>query len=142
MLSRKHAIMLPARFGIPSIMVVILSNASFPANNKQKAYCLRIISSRSVKESVYYGRKLTTMKTNILILYFQETPKRILLKTVNTQMNAALCCISSESTLSVKVKKIFRQKNSIFFLICNLTLLDMYNGLSQAYCIESEGRIY
>ena len=31
----------------------------------------------------------------------------------------------------VKVKKIFRQKNTI--KKCNLTPLDMYNGLSQVY---------
>ena len=39
---------------------------------------------------------------------------------------------------TVKVKKIFRQNNTIFFLNYNLTPLDMYNGLSQVYCIEPE----
>ena len=60
----------------------------------------------------------------------QETPKRVLLQKLMTQMK---CCISSESTM------IFRQKNTIYFLIYyNLTSLDMYNGLSQAYCILNQ----
>ena len=40
----------------------------------------------------------------------RETPKGILSQTVKTQMK---CCISSGSALFVKVKKIFRQKNTI-----------------------------
>ena len=44
------------------------------------------------------------------------------------------------STLFVKVKMIFRQKNRIFFENYNLTHLDMYNGLSKVYCIKPEGR--
>ena len=39
-------------------------------------------------------------------------------------------------------KKTFRQKNIIFFENYNLTPLDMYNGLSQVYCIKPEGRIH
>ena len=57
------------------------------------------------------------------------------------QHNAALCCISSGSTLFVRVKMIFRQKKT-FFLNYNLTPLDMYNGLSQVYCIKQEGRAH
>ena len=34
-------------------------------------------------------------------------------------------------------KKIFRQKNTIFFFNYNLTPLDMYNGLYQVYCVKS-----
>ena len=43
----------------------------------------------------------------------------------------------------VKVKKIFRQNSTIFFSY-NLTVtpLDMYNGLSQVYCITLEERIH
>ena len=45
------------------------------------------------------------------------------------------------ATLFVKVKKIFRQK--IQYLKTNyiLTPLDMYNGLSQVYCIKPEESI-
>ena len=43
---------------------------------------------------------------------------------------------------TVKVKKIFRQKNAIFFKNYNLTPLDLHNGLSQVYCIKQEGRIH
>ena len=46
------------------------------------------------------------------------------------------------STLFVKVNKIFRQKNTFFFLNYNLTPLDMYNGISQVYCIKPERRIH
>ena len=45
------------------------------------------------------------------------------------------------STVFVKVKKTFRQNNTIFFFNYNLTLLEMYNVLSQDYCIKPEGRI-
>ena len=39
-------------------------------------------------------------------------------------------------------KNIFRQKNTIFFFNYNLTPLDMYNGISQVYCIKPEGIIH
>ena len=50
-----------------------------------------------------------------LNLCIQETPKRVLLHTVKTQMFATRFGISSGSTLSVEVKKIFSQKINIFF---------------------------
>ena len=68
-----------------------------------------------------------------------ETPKQVLLQTVKTQMK---CSIISGSSLLVKVKKIFRQKNTICRENYNLTPLDTYNGLSQLYCIKPEGRIH
>ena len=40
-----------------------------------------------------------------------------------------------------KGNKIFRQNNTIFFNN-NLTPADMYDGLSQVYCIKPGGRIY
>ena len=46
------------------------------------------------------------------------------------------------STLFVKIKKIFRKKNTLFFENYYLTPLDMYNGLSQVYCMKPEGIIY
>ena len=71
------------------------------------------------------------------------TPKRVLLETVKTKYKMQHCdCISSGFTLFVKVKYL-RQKNTIFVLKhYNLTPLDMYKGLSQAYCIKQEGRIH
>ena len=39
---------------------------------------------------------------------------------------------------SVKVKEIFRQKNTLSFENYNLTLLDMKNGLSQVNCIKEK----
>ena len=44
--------------------------------------------------------------------------------------------------LFVKVKKIFRQKNTFFLKIYKLTPLDMNYVLSQVYCIRPEGRIH
>ena len=49
---------------------------------------------------------------------------------------------ASGPTLFVMVKKIFRQKNTIFFENFNLTALDMYNGLSQVYYTKREGRTH
>ena len=45
------------------------------------------------------------------------------------------------SPLFVMVKKHLQTKNTIFLENYNLTPLDMYNGLSQVYCIEPKGRI-
>ena len=39
---------------------------------------------------------------------------------------------------TVKVKQIFRQKNTIFFENYNLTPLDKYNGLSQVFFISNK----
>ena len=46
-----------------------------------------------------------------------------------------------QSTLFAIAKKIFKQKNTIFFNY-NRTHLDMYNGLSRVNCIKPEGRIH
>ena len=72
---------------------------------------------------------------------FRKTPGRVVLQTVKTQMKCSI--ISSVSTLFVKVKKIFRQKNTIFVENYNLTPRDtmLVQGLSQAYCIKPEGSI-
>ena len=42
----------------------------------------------------------------------------------------------------VKVKKNIRKKIQYFLENYNLTPLDMYNELSQVYCIKPEGRIH
>ena len=42
----------------------------------------------------------------------------------------------------VKVKKILDKKYILFFENYNTTPQDMYNGLSQAHCINSEGKIH
>ena len=54
------------------------------------------------------------------------------------QHNAAL-----HQGLHCKGKKSLQTKRcNIFFENYYLTPLDMYNGLSQAYCIKPEGRIH
>ena len=45
-------------------------------------------------------------------------------------------------TLFAKEKKIFGQKNTIFYENSNLKPLDVYNGLSQVYGIKPEERIH
>ena len=70
-----------------------------------------------------------------LTLCIRETTKRVLLQ---DEQNAAF----HQSTLFVKVKKIVRQMNTLLFKNYYLTPLDMYNGLSQVYCIKPEGRIH
>ena len=40
------------------------------------------------------------------------------------------------------VKKIFKQKNTIYFENNNLAPLDMYNGLSLVYCIKPDEIIH
>ena len=47
------------------------------------------------------------------------------------------------STLFAKVKKDLQTKEyNIFFKHYNMTPLDMYNRLSQVYCIKPEGSIH
>ena len=48
-----------------------------------------------------------------------------------------------QSTLFVKViQKDIHTKIQYLFKNYNMTLLDMYNGLFQVYCIKQEGRIH
>ena len=56
-------------------------------------------------------------------------------------INVKMPTISSGSTLFAKVKKILH-KNTVLFESNKLTPIDMYNGLSQVYCIEPEGRLH
>ena len=55
----------------------------------------------------------------LLTLCIRETPKQVLLQTGKTQMKCSIIhsCISSGFTLFVQVKKIFRQKNTIFWQV-------------------------
>ena len=39
-------------------------------------------------------------------------------------------------------QKRYSDKKYYFFIYYNLTPLDIYNGLSQVYCIKPEGRIH
>ena len=76
-----------------------------------------------------------------LTLCIQETPKQVLLLTVKTWMKCSIILHFIRIYTVCKGKKDLRQKNTISFNY-NLTPLDMYNGLSQGYCIKLEGRIY
>ena len=69
-------------------------------------------------------------------LCIQEAPKQVLFANSDDPDES----IISGSTLFVKVTKIFRQKKTISFENYNPTSLDMYNGLSQVYCIKPEGK--
>ena len=77
-----------------------------------------------------------------LILCIWETPKQVLLQTVKTQIQ---CCIMRHFiwVYIACYGKTDNQTKRIqyFFLNYNLTPLDMYNGLSQVYCLKPVGRI-
>ena len=78
----------------------------------------------------------------VLTLWIWEAPKLVLLQTVKTQMKCSIM-LHFIRVYTVKVKKIFRQKNTIFYENYNLLLpLYMYNGLSQVYDIKPEERIH
>ena len=74
----------------------------------------------------------------LLTLCIQETPKQVLLQTVKTQMKCRIMLHFIRCTPFVMVKKIFRLKNTISIENYNLTPLDMYNGLSQVYCLNQK----
>ena len=69
-----------------------------------------------------------------LTLCIPETPKRVLLQTVKTQMKCSKMLHFTRVYTVCKGKKDLQTKE-----YNNLTPLDMYNGLSQAYCIKPEG---
>ena len=79
-------------------------------------------------------RTLRIVHKYFLTLCIQETPKRIVLQTVKTQMKCSIM-LHFIRVYSVKVKKknIFKQNNTIVFENYNLIPLDMYNGLSQFF---------
>ena len=70
---------------------------------------------------------------------FGKTPKQVLLQTVKTQMK---CSIMHNAALHCNGQKRSSDKRIQFFLNYDVTTLNMYNGLSQIYCIKPEGRIY
>ena len=78
-----------------------------------------------------------------LTFCIREPPNRVLLQTAKTQMKCSIIMLHFIRVYTVcKVKMIFRQKNTIFFLNYNLIPLGMYNGSSQVYCIKPEGIIH
>ena len=72
-------------------------------------------------------------------LYICETPKRVFLKTERTQMKSF---ILSGYKLSVKVNYLQTKEYNIFLKITTCQQPDIYNGLTQVYCIKSEGRLH
>ena len=76
-----------------------------------------------------------------LTFCIQETHKRLLIQTVKTQMKCCIMLHFIRVYTVCKCKKDLQTKNTIFFYNYNLTPLDMYNGLSQVYCIKAEERI-
>ena len=65
-----------------------------------------------------------------------ETPKWVILQTIKTQMK---CRIMRQG---LNCFKRLSGKKYNMFENCNQTLLDMYNRISQVYCIKPEGRIH
>ena len=87
--------------------------------------------------SLFYNCEVT------LTVCIRVTSKRILLQTVKTKMKCRMMWHFSR-VYTAKVNKDLQRKNTMlfFFLNYNPTSLDMYNGLSQVYCIKPEGRIH
>ena len=73
-----------------------------------------------------------------IALCIRENPKRVLLQTVKTQMKCSIML----HFMGVYTVCNGKKKEKIFFENQHLTSLDMYNGLSQVYCIKPEGRIH
>ena len=71
---------------------------------------------------------------------FEETPRLVLLQTSKTQMKCSIMLHFIRVLTVCKAKKDI-QTNIIFLENYNLTPLDMYNGLSEVYCIKPEGII-
>ena len=73
-----------------------------------------------------------------------STPKTIILSIVRKMGAAHFQCVNNHyRKFEYKgIKKIFRQKDTIFFENFKLTPLVIYNGLSLVYCIKPERRIH
>ena len=76
-----------------------------------------------------------------LTLYIRETPKQVLLQTLKTLMKCLIMWhfIRVYSVFKVKLSS---DKKYILTKNYNLTPPDMYNGLSQVYCIKPEGKTH
>ena len=74
----------------------------------------------------------------MLTLCIWETPKRVLLQTVKTHMKCSIMPHFIRVYTFVKVKKSSDKRILLLFFQINLTSLDMYNGLSQVYCINQK----
>ena len=75
--------------------------------------------------------EMNNIALTLALVLFYQLLKRVLLQTVKTQMKCSIKLYFIRVYTVYKVKKIFRQKNKIFFEKFNLTPLDVYNGLSQ-----------
>ena len=71
-----------------------------------------------------------------------ETPKWVLLQTVKTQMKCHTMQHFIRAYTVCKGKKDLQTKIQYFLKINSLTPLDMYNGISQLYCLKPEVRIH
>ena len=80
--------------------------------------------------------KHTCMYHVLSTLCIQEPPKQVLLQSVKTLMKCNIMLHFIRVYTVCKGKKIFRQKNTILFVNYNLTPLNIYNVLSQVYCIK------
>ena len=70
-----------------------------------------------------------------LTLCIRETPKRVVLITVKTKMKCRMMQHFTRVYTVCKAKKDLQTKEYNIFFNCNLTPQDMYNGVSQVYCM-------
>ena len=73
-----------------------------------------------------------------LTLCIWETPKRVLLQTMNTQMKYSIMLNVIRVYTVCKGKNDLQTKETIYFENYSVTCPDMYNRLSQIYCIRPE----
>ena len=69
----------------------------------------------------------------MLTLCIWKIPERLLLQTVKNQMECSMMLHFIRVYTTLKVRKIFRQKNTFCFENYKLTPLNMNNALSQIY---------
>ena len=80
-----------------------------------------MITCTMTRQCVTCKKLLVNLETKVIVhildIYILVTPKCVLWKTVKNQMKCRLLQLSSGSTLFIKTKTIFRERNPIFLKI-------------------------
>ena len=96
-----------------------------------KIFCVNslLLCSKIILFLLRFYNQATTFNPFV----YGENPKWVLLLTVKTQMKCSIM-LHFIRVYTVKVKKIFWQKNAIFYLI-----ITWHPLISQVYCLKPEG---
>ena len=112
---------------------------AFPVHQDLRCHHQRKEKCQKVKVLVPI---ISPMISEYLTLCILETPKRVLLQTVKTQMKSSIMLHFIRVYTVCKGKKDLQAIEYNIFLNCYLTFLDMHNGLSRVYCIKPKGIIH